>query len=135
MNERKNDDKPILKLKNDYVFRYVFTRPEAREALKDLLVSILDIPESEVDMEAVAKKSNPMRECVMVVRKMSRDEAERRLALAQEKAERDERARLEWAQEQGLEQGKIEIARGMKAKGLDPALIHELTGLSVEEIV
>jgi predicted transposase/invertase (TIGR01784 family) len=47
MNEKEQNGKPILKLKNDYVFRYVFTRPEAREALKDLLVSILDLPEGE----------------------------------------------------------------------------------------
>jgi hypothetical protein len=47
MKKTENGKNPILKLKNDYVFRHVFTRPEARGALKDLLLSILDLPESE----------------------------------------------------------------------------------------
>ena len=35
---------------------------------------------------------------------------------------------------EGLVEGKIEVARAMKAKGLDIALISELTGLPEEEI-
>jgi predicted transposase/invertase (TIGR01784 family) len=284
MENKEQSDKPILKLKNDYVFRYVFTRPEARDALKDLLLSILDLPEgefgyieiddpnlyrrnegdkaceldirihtatgriihvelqmrpktsfrervvyygsrmiadqlsagegyggysrvisiaitdfvmigesdryhhcfrlydkdtlalfsdalevdtlelpklpeesdgtklwdwmtliraeSEEDMEAVAKKNEHMQECVMVIRKMSRDEAERRLAEAREKQERDRYAEQEWALEEGhkrgLEQGaaleRLENARRMKADGVDAALIRKYTGLSAEEI-
>jgi predicted transposase/invertase (TIGR01784 family) len=97
-------------------------------------------------MEAVAKKNEHMQECVMVIRKMSRDEAERRLAEAREKQERDRYAEQEWALEeghkrgleQGLEQGaaleRLENARRMRSEGLDIALISKITGLSPEEI-
>jgi predicted transposase/invertase (TIGR01784 family) len=276
MKKKEPDGKPILKLKNDYVFRYVFTRPEARDALKDLLLSILDLPEgefgyieiddpnlyrhreggkaceldirihtatgkiihvelemqpkkafrerivyygsrmiaeqlsagegyggysrvvsiaitdfvmigeddryhhcfrlydkgtqvlfsdaldvdtlelpklpkasdgtklwdwmtlikaeSEEDMEAAAKKNEHMQECVMVIRKMSRDEAERRLAEAREKQKRDHYAEQEWALEQGATNAHLEDARRMKEDGFAVALISKYTGLSADEI-
>ena len=34
----------------------------------------------------------------------------------------------------GKEEGKIEIAKSMKSKGLDISLISEITGLTPEEI-
>jgi predicted transposase/invertase (TIGR01784 family) len=247
MRKAKGGEKPILKLKNDYVFRHVFTRPEAKGALKDLLLSILDLPESEFghieisdpnlyreredgkageldlriqtatgkiihveiqlnpgdafrdglvyyasrmiaeqlsagdsygkycrvvsiaitdfvmidennkyhnsfrlydkdtqelfsdaleidtlelpkvgeesdgtklwdwmklimaeseeEMEALAKKNDHIEECVMVIRKMSQDEAQRRLAEAEEKQERDRRAQVLWGRKEGLREG------------------------------
>lgn len=33
-----------LEVTNDYVFKRIFGRPENKEILKDLLVSILEIP-------------------------------------------------------------------------------------------
>ncbi len=38
------------------------------------------------------------------------------------------------AKEEGREEGKIDDAKKMKQKGMDVALISEITGLSVEEI-
>lgn len=36
--------------------------------------------------------------------------------------------------EQGLEQGKIEIARNMKASGIEADVISQCTGLTIEQI-
>lgn len=36
---------------------------------------------------------------------------------------------------EGLMEGKIEIARNLKLKGLDIGTIHEVTGLSSEDIL
>ena len=80
----------------------------------------------------------------------SLSEPERELYEAKLKRYRDNRACLDYAIEDGILQGiekgreegiaegeaksKLEIARSMKNKGLDFALIAECTGLSVEEI-
>ncbi len=76
----------------------------------------------------------------------SLSESERALYEAKLKRYRDNRACLDYAIEdgilQGIEKGRaegeakrnIEIARSMKNKGLDFALIAECTGLSVEDI-
>jgi len=63
-------------------------------------------------------------------------------ALVKEKNERDLVGQMEYARkmaikeglEQGLEQGRKEVARNMKAKGLDLRLIAESTGLSEAEV-
>ena len=80
----------------------------------------------------------------------SLSESERALYEAKLKRYRDNRACLDYAIEDGILQGiekgiaqgrvegkaegKIEIAKSMKLKGLDIALIAECTGLSVEDI-
>jgi predicted transposase/invertase (TIGR01784 family) len=92
--------------------------------------------ESEDDMEAAAKKNEHMQECVMVIRKMSRDEAERRLAEAHEKQERDRYAEQEWALKQGAKQGRTEgraernaeIAQRMRKLGKADTEIAEVLG-------
>jgi predicted transposase/invertase (TIGR01784 family) len=61
--------------------------------------------ESEEEMEALAEKNDHIEECVMVIREMSQDEAERRLAEAWEKQERDKRAEQAWALEEGWAEG------------------------------
>jgi predicted transposase/invertase (TIGR01784 family) len=82
---------------------------------------------------------------------MSQDEAERMLAEAREKALRDREAELDYAMNKGLETGRaegiaegeakgkaegyLEVARSMKAKGMDLALISELTGLAEADIL
>ncbi len=52
--------------------------------------------------------------------------------------ERDEIGRVEFAEKKAMQkgkiEGKIEIAKGMKAKGFEIETIEELTGLSAEEI-
>ncbi len=63
---------------------------------------------------------------------------ERRLYDAEIKAYRDRLAELGTAKRDGEKigrrKGKIEVARNMKARGLDTAFIAETTGLSAEEV-
>ncbi len=47
---------------------------------------------------------------------------------------RDFKNFLDTAKEEGKIEGKIEIAKEMKMKGLDSGLIAEITGLPTEEI-
>jgi predicted transposase/invertase (TIGR01784 family) len=47
---------------------------------------------------------------------------------------RDLKNVLDTAKEEGKIEGKIEIAKEMKMKGLDSGLIAEITGLPTEEI-
>ena len=49
------------------------------------------------------------------------------------KSDRSDGTKVEGKAE-GLAEGKTDVARAMKAKGLETSLISELTGLSVEEI-
>lgn len=60
--------------------------------------------------------------------------------------ERDIRNQIAYAKDKGIEQGRqegieqgiaqrnAEIAKAMLAKGYDPAMVQELTGLAAEEI-
>ena len=46
-------------------------------------------------------------------------------------AEMDERSRLMYAREEGIEQGTLEVARNALAKGISPDMVHEITGLDL----
>ena len=89
-----------------------------------------------------------------VLDELSQDEYERRLAELREKYIMDQKATeaaeydkgleqglkqgLEQGLEQGIEQGKknktLELAKKMKAQGLDSDTIHKITGISIDEI-
>jgi len=94
--------------------------------------------EDEDEMEELARSNPELGQTVLVIREMSMDEAERRIAEAREKQERDEAARIEYGVnmglEQGREQGREQTARNLKALGVDPAVIAKATGLSPDEI-
>jgi predicted transposase/invertase (TIGR01784 family) len=89
-------------------------------------------------MEELARKNPELEQTVLVIREMSREEAEQRLEEARIKQERDEAARIEYGVnvglEQGREQGREQTARNFKALGVDPAIIAKATGLSPDEI-
>ena len=48
--------------------------------------------------------------------------------------ERDIRNQIAYARDEGIAQGRAEIARAMLAEKMDPALIAKCTGHSIEEI-
>ena len=99
------------------------------------------------EMEMLAEKNSHIGKTVARVMEMSEDEAERMIAEAEEKWRRDRNAELAYARDEGLavgeakgiEEGKAKerfaVARNMKAKGMDVALISELTNLSETEIL
>ena len=51
-----------------------------------------------------------------------------------QRARWDETSRLDYAREQGLAEGKVEIARNMKKLGASADFIQQATSLSAEEI-
>ena len=77
-----------------------------------------------------------------VVTLASLNKAERRLYEENLKVYRDNLATEAYAVDYGMRKGRVEgreeerlkNARGMKAKGLSPELIAEITGLSLQEI-
>ncbi|MDR0596106.1 MAG: Rpn family recombination-promoting nuclease/putative transposase [Clostridiales Family XIII bacterium] len=97
-------------------------------------------------MESIAEKNEGVGKAVARYKVLTADERERLIADAIEKRRRDKVAEIMFARdeglaegiekgiEKGLAKGQYEIARRMLAKGLDKALIGELTGLSEEEL-
>jgi predicted transposase/invertase (TIGR01784 family) len=108
----------------------------------------------ECEMEALAKEGSELGKVVATIRRLSADEREQRLAEAEDKwqwslkANRDEgrdegieigekrgeKRGLKRGKELGLKSGKLEIARQMKADGMDSATISKYTGISKDEI-
>jgi predicted transposase/invertase (TIGR01784 family) len=99
--------------------------------------------DEEESMEMIANKNEGVRRAVARYKELTADERERMIAEAVEKQRRDRVAELEYAKEEGLAEGQAkgrvdeqcEIARRMKAEGLDPSLISKVTGLPQEEIL
>ena len=100
----------------------------------------------EDEMEELAKNNDAMKNVIVTLREMSEDEAERMLAEAREKEERDRRSSYvsgvldgeKQGEARGIEIGeekaKQETARRMKAEGLSTDTIVRITGLSEEVI-
>ena len=117
----------------------------------------LENPESE-KVESIMKENEGIQEAKNKLEEISNDEIMQRLADWQESAEREETAirnmayregerkdkesgkiegRIEGRIEgkiEGRMENKIEIAKKMKAKGMDTSTIAELTGLTAEQV-
>jgi predicted transposase/invertase (TIGR01784 family) len=93
-------------------------------------------------METLANKNPDLGKIVGRVMEMSEDEAERMIADAREKARRDKVAEIAYGRNEGIaeglargmEKGKAEAAIGMKADGMEAALIAKYTGFSIDVI-
>ena len=104
----------------------------------------------EDEMEELAKDNNAMKNVIVTLREMSADEAERRLAEAREKEERDRRGAyitgviegeargeahgIEIGEARGEIRTKQDTARRMKTKGFSISDIADITGLTPDEI-
>jgi predicted transposase YdaD len=111
--------------------------------------------ESDEDLRSVAQGSEKIGKAMLTIEKLSADEEERVRAEYSEMQRRDYRSRLDGAKREGRVEGRAEgriegrtegrvegraernaeIARQMKAEGLDISLISKVTGLPEEEIV
>ena len=49
-------------------------------------------------------------------------------------AEMDRRTEIRAAERRGADQMKIEVAKGLKERNVDPAIISQTTGLTLQEI-
>jgi predicted transposase YdaD len=107
------------------------------------------------DMEAIAEKNEGVRKAVIRYKELTADERERMIAEAIEKQRRDEVGRMKYMENKGRTEGHAkgraeglsegiseghaekqrEIAKRMKAEGLESTLISKVTGLPAEEVL
>ena len=66
--------------------------------------------------------------------RMSQDSSFRQAYEAREKALMDEAAKFAYAEQKGIEKGKIQLIRGMHKNGMSIEDIAKFTNLSIEEI-
>lgn len=93
----------------------------------------LDNPNTE-RVEEIMKENEEVKKANTVLYQMSEDEELQRLAELREKWDLDERSALGHAREDGEKKAKTEIAKKLKARNIDIAVIIETTGLTKEEI-
>jgi predicted transposase/invertase (TIGR01784 family) len=98
--------------------------------------------EVEEEFKMLAMKDPMINEAYCKLQVMSDDEATRILYQARLKAQRDEYARIQGARQDGLDEGerkgklegKLEIARNLKAVGDSFDKIARVTGLDIETL-
>ena len=96
------------------------------------------ISKKEEEMEKLAGDNKAMQNVIVTYREMSADEAERRIAEAREKDERDRQSSylygVEIGEARGEARAKHDYARRMKEKGYSLSDIADITGLTEEEL-
>ena len=89
-------------------------------------------------MEELAEEEPMMQKALTTLEFLSQDKQTRELYEARQKALHDYASAIGEAMEQGETKGEtkkaLAVARAMLAKGMDVALVSEVTGLSVEEV-
>ena len=116
----------------DAIEIYIIELPKFKKymnnsALADWVKFIINPKVSDMSNEEVKKAKK-------VLDELSQDEHERRLAELREKYIMDQKAVEAAGFDKGLETGIKQTAKKLKAKGVDINLIHETTGLSIDEI-
>jgi predicted transposase/invertase (TIGR01784 family) len=93
---------------------------------------------SDAELREAAGESETIAKAMLTIERLSADEAERVRAEYQEMMRRDYVSRIDGAKREGrvegLAEGRVEVARRMKAEGLDTALISKVTGLPEDEV-
>lgn len=79
-------------------------------------------------------ENKEIKEAMNELEEMSKDEELRRVAELREKAIRDEKNGLRHARQDGIKEGKEEVARKMKREKYPDEIIAKLTELTVEEV-
>ncbi|EEL53023.1 hypothetical protein bcere0023_54250 [Bacillus cereus Rock4-2] len=86
-------------------------------------------------MEDIAMNQDPILQKAMNNwERMSQDSSFRQAYEAREKALMDEAAKFAYAEQKGIEKGKIQLIRGMHKNGMSIEDIAKFTNLSIEEI-
>ncbi len=94
--------------------------------------------EKEEEFEMLAQKNPAIKEAYIELQRISKDEKARKIYEDREKALRDERDRLKWAQmqgrDEGLREGKREVAMNLLKYKMPIEQVSDITGLSIKEI-
>ncbi len=85
-------------------------------------------------MEEYKKENEEIKEAIEQLKEMSADEYERELYEIRERSRLTYNTEMNEAKKKGIEEGKKEIAKKMKEKGVEVEFIQEITGLTIEEI-
>lgn len=89
---------------------------------------------NETEVQEIMKENKEIEEAVVEIREMSEDEKLERLAFLREKAIMDEKAIYAAGLDKGEKKNQLEVAKRMKAKGMDIDTIIEITELTKDEI-
>ena len=91
-----------------------------------------------INPKVIDMSNEEVKKAKKVLDELSQNEHERRLAELREKYIMDQKATEAAGYDKGYEQGEknktLELAKKLKAKGVDINIIHETTGLSIDEI-
>ncbi|GEM_PF-6329102 len=130
----KHKDEPDLILTEDLSIHFIELTKESvgNDKLSDWIRFLQTEGEEESDMTVLIKRNQIFAEVDNAFRRTTQDQAAREEALAREKFQRDELSRLRQAERRGKAEGNIETARGLKKLGVDPKIISQATGLSLE---
>ena len=85
-------------------------------------------------MEEYKKENEEIKEAIEQLKEMSADEYERELYEIRERSRLTYNTEMNEEKKKGIEEGKKEIAKKMKEKGVEVEFIQEITGLTIEEI-
>ena len=85
-------------------------------------------------MEEYKKENEEIKEAIEQLKEMSADEYERELYEIRERSRLTYNTEMNEAKKKGIEEGKKEIAKKMKEKGVEVEFIQEITGFTIEEI-
>ena len=81
------------------------------------------------------EKNEGIQKAYEVLRRVSEDEIARMAYEAREAEIRDQLTREKVAREEGIEQGKIEVAQKLLVANIDMSIIVMSTGLSEEQVI
>ena len=85
-------------------------------------------------LDVLGKKNEKIKKATSILEIMSRDKESRMLYEAREAELHDQVTKIEEAREEGIEIGKLEIAKNLIRKGMDVDFIKEVTELTKKEI-
>jgi len=143
----------LLKEEKSYINVYELRNRENRSFTNLLKLVILELPKlpeeedsalwpwlklfkckEKEEYEMLAKKHPELKKAVYYTKRMSLFERWRDMQFHRNLWKVDERMRLEQARLDGIDEGKLEVARKMRDLGDSPEKIHAATGLSFETI-
>ena len=87
-----------------------------------------------INPKVINMENEDVKKAKEVLDEISQNEEERHLAELREKYIMDQRATEAAGYDKGLKDGIKQTAKNLKDKGIDINIIHETTGLSIEEI-
>jgi predicted transposase/invertase (TIGR01784 family) len=90
--------------------------------------------ESDEEMDRVAARNSEVKKAVVKFRELTADERTRDLYERREKARRDQAMYMRHERRQGMQDGKIEVARNLLSVGDSVDKVSKVTGLTLEEV-